>query len=70
MISTKRFKYVEFEHKNKLKITITHDPAGAFNPKIRGFVVSGHTHCSQISLIIGPIWIPSEVPQAIVAYAR
>ena len=63
---TKRFKYVEFPEtcKNKPKITITHDPAGAFNPKIRGFVVSGHTHCGQISFpIIGPIWIPSEVPR-------
>ena len=63
---TKRFKYVEFPEvcKNKPKITITHDPAGAFNPKIRGLVVSGHTHCGQISFpFIGPIWIPSEVPR-------
>ena len=63
---TKRFKYVEFPEvcKNKPKITITHDPAGAFNPKIRGLVVSGHTHCGQISFpFIGPIWIPSEVPK-------
>ena len=63
---TKRFKYVEFPEvcKNKPKITITHDPAGAFNPKINGLVVSGHTHCGQISFpFIGPIWIPSEVPR-------
>ena len=63
---TKRFKYVEFPEvcKNKPKITITHDPAGAFNPKISGLVVSGHTHCGQISFpFIGPIWIPSAVPR-------
>ena len=50
--------------KNKPKITLTHDPAGAFYHKIKGFVVSGHTHCGQISFpFIGPIWIPSEVPR-------
>ena len=50
--------------KNLPKITVTHDPAGAFHPKIAGLVISGHTHCGQISFpYVGPIWIPSEVPR-------
>ena len=63
---TKLFKYIPFptDCKNLPKITITHDPAGAFHTEITGLVISGHTHCGQISFpFFGPIWIPSEVPR-------
>ena len=46
------------------KITITHDPAGAFDSRVNGLVIAGHTHCGQISLpFIGPLWVPSDAPR-------
>ncbi len=63
---TKRFEYVEFpkECNNLPKITITHDPAGAFHPNSRGFFISGHTHCGQIRFpFLGPLWVPTEAPK-------
>ena len=63
---TKLYDYIDYpkECKNLPKITVTHDPAGAFHPKIAGLVISGHTHCGQIIFpYVGPIWIPSEVPK-------
>lgn len=63
---TNRFKYIDFpkECNNYAKITITHDPAGAFTPKSEGLFISGHTHCGQVSLpFIGPLWVPTEAPR-------
>ena len=41
------------------KLTITHDPAGAFDHRIKGLV----THCGQVSLpFIGPLWVPTDAP--------
>ncbi len=64
---TNRYQYVEFPDAcGKLpKITITHDPAGAFYNKAEGFFIAGHTHCGQISLpLIGPLWVPSDAPKS------
>ena len=61
---TDRLRYVDFPAGAGLpKITLTHDPAGAFHPDVEGVVFAGHTHCGQIRLpIIGSPWIPSEAP--------
>ena len=62
---TDRFRYVGYPATcDELpKITITHDPAGAFDPRVRGLVIAGHTHCGQISLpFIGPLWVPTDAP--------
>jgi len=64
---TDRFRYVDYpaECAPLPKITITHDPAGAFDPRVRGLVVAGHTHCGQISLpFIGPLWVPTDAPKS------
>jgi len=62
---TNRYDYVDYPEKceNIPKFTITHDPAGAFNARVKGLVIAGHTHCGQISLpFIGPLWVPSDAP--------
>ena len=62
-----RFKFVDYpaECKNLPKITITHDPQGAFEPGVGGLVFAGHTHCGQVSFpIIGPLKIPTKAPRA------
>jgi len=62
---TNRYNYVDYpeECENIPKFTITHDPAGAFNAQIKGLVISGHTHCGQISLpYFGPVWVPTDAP--------
>ena len=62
---TNRYDYVDYpeECENIPKFTITHDPAGAFNARVKGLVIAGHTHCGQISLpFIGPLWVPSDAP--------
>ena len=62
---TGRFKYVDYPNScDQLpKITITHDPAGAFDYRVRGLVLAGHTHCGQISLpFVGPLWVPTDAP--------
>ena len=59
---TDRFEYVDYPSKcDELpKITITHDPAGAFAPRVRGLVIAGHTHCGQVRFpFVGPLWIPT-----------
>ena len=62
---TGRYDYVHFPYEciNKPKVTITHDPAGAFDQRIKGLVIAGHTHCGQVSLpFIGPLWVPTDAP--------
>ena len=62
-----RFKFVDYpaECKNLPKITITHDPQGAFESGVEGLVFAGHTHCGQVSFpIIGPLKVPTKAPRA------
>jgi len=62
---TNRYNYVDYPEEcgNIPKLTITHDPAGAFDARVKGLVIAGHTHCGQISVpFIGPLWIPSDAP--------
>lgn len=62
---TNRFRYVDYPDKCKSipKVTITHDPAGAFDRRVKGLVIAGHTHCGQVSLpFIGPLWVPTDAP--------
>ncbi|WP_445811163.1 metallophosphoesterase [Yoonia sp.] len=62
---TGRFVYVDYPEacKNIAKLTITHDPAGAFDRRMKGLVIAGHTHCGQINLpYIGPLWVPTDAP--------
>ena len=62
---TSRFVYVDYPEacKSIPKLTITHDPAGAFDRRVKGLVIAGHTHCGQISLpYIGPLWVPTDAP--------
>jgi len=63
---TKRFRGVDFPEScsNSFRITLTHDPAGAFQIGMEGLFISGHTHCGQISFpFIGPLWVPTEAPE-------
>ena len=62
---TNMFQYTGFPEdcKNSIKLTVTHDPAGAFHKDMKGLVLAAHTHCGQIRLpFIGALWIPSEAP--------
>lgn len=62
---TGQLRYVDFlaECRKLPKITLTHDPAGAFHPDVEGVVFAGHTHCGQVRLpIIGSPWVPSDAP--------
>ena len=62
---TRRFDYVDYPDKCKSlpKLTITHDPAGAFDRRVKGLVIAGHTHCGQVSLpFTGPLWVPTDAP--------
>ena len=62
---TSRFGYVDYpvDCKSMPKLTITHDPAGAFDRRVKGLVIAGHTHCGQVSLpFIGPLWVPTDAP--------
>ena len=61
-----QFSYVDFPIgcDGSKKISLTHDPAAAFDSRVSGLVLAGHTHCGQISLpLIGPLWVPSEAPR-------
>jgi predicted MPP superfamily phosphohydrolase len=63
---TRNFKYLDFPKScvGKLQVSITHDPAGAFHPQVKGLVLAGHTHCGQIALpLLGPIYVPSDAPK-------
>ena len=62
---TARYRYVDYpdECEGVPKLSITHDPSGAFHKDVKGFVIAGHTHCGQVSLpFIGALWIPSDAP--------
>ena len=62
-----RFSYVDYqsECQSLPKVTITHDPAGAFDFRVKGLVIAGHTHCGQVDLpLIGPLWVPTDAPGA------
>ena len=62
---TSRYSYVDYPVgcKGIPKLTITHDPAGAFDRRVKGLVIAGHTHCGQVSLpFIGPLWVPTDAP--------
>jgi uncharacterized protein len=62
---TGRFVYVDFPEacKSIPKLTITHDPAGAFDRRVEGLVIAGHTHCGQVNLpFVGPLWVPTDAP--------
>ena len=63
---TKRFRYVEFPIScdGLPKLSITHDPAGAFDSRMKGLIIAGHTHCGQVSFqFIGPLWVPTRAPR-------
>lgn len=62
---TGRFRYLDFppECKDLPRLSIMHDPAGAFDPRFRGLAIAGHTHCGQVQVpFMGPVWVPSTVP--------
>ncbi len=61
------FRYVEFPShcEGGRKLSLTHDPAGAFEARVKGLVLAGHTHCGQISLpFLGPLWVPTDAPKS------
>ena len=63
---TSQFRYTDFpaECENKRKVTLTHDPGGAFHPEMHGLILSGHTHCGQIRLpVLGAIFMPTSAPE-------
>ena len=63
---TRNFRYLDFPTNcnGKLQLSITHDPAAAFHPQVKGLVLAGHTHCGQIALpLLGPIYVPSDAPK-------
>tara|TARA_X000000368_G_C22895956_1_gene651855 strand:+ start:51 stop:887 length:837 start_codon:yes stop_codon:yes gene_type:complete len=63
---TRKYAYVEFPDScdNQVKFSVTHDPAGAFDPKVKGLVLAAHTHCGQVRLpFYGALWIPSSAPE-------
>jgi predicted MPP superfamily phosphohydrolase len=64
---TKRYGYVDYSEEchNLPKFSITHDPAGAFDSRVKGLVIAGHTHCGQVSLpFFGALWVPSDAPSS------
>ena len=48
---TKMFQYTDFpvDCKIAMKLTVTHDPAGAFHQNMYGLILAAHTHCGQIN---------------------
>ena len=52
------------ECNDKVKFSVTHDPAGAFDPKVKGLVLAAHTHCGQVRLpFYGALWVPTSAPK-------
>lgn len=61
------YQYVEFPSycEGGRKLSLTHDPAGAFDARVKGLVLAGHTHCGQVSLpFLGPLWVPTDAPKS------
>lgn len=49
---------------DNVKITLTHDPGGAFLRASEGVVFAGHTHCGQVRLpFVGALWVPTSAPR-------
>ena len=60
-----RFRYVDYPEScdDIPKLSVTHDPSGAFHDRVRGLVFAGHTHCGQVKLpLLGVVWVPSDTP--------
>ena len=60
---TDRFEFSDYPEacRSLPKLSITHDPAGAFEEGVTGLVIAAHTHCGQVSLpFVGSLWVPSE----------
>ena len=63
---TDQFEYIDFPNdcNTFIRVTLTHDPAGAFDDRVKGIIFSGHTHCGQISLpFFGSLVIPTQAPE-------
>ncbi|MXX22441.1 MAG: phosphoesterase [Rhodospirillales bacterium] len=64
---TGRLRWVDWPEacSTSVKITLTHDPAGAFVRASDGIVFAGHTHCGQVRLpFVGALWVPTSAPRA------
>jgi len=61
------YQYIDFPSycEGGRKLSLTHDPAGAFDARVKGLVLAGHTHCGQINLpFLGPLWVPTDAPKS------
>ena len=62
---TRKYTYLDFPNScnKKIKFSLTHDPAGAFDNRVKGLVLAAHTHCGQVRIpFYGALWIPSSAP--------
>ena len=63
---TGRLRWVDWPEacSTSVKLTLTHDPAGAFVRASDGVVFAGHTHCGQVRLpFVGALWVPTSAPR-------
>ena len=61
-----RFEWVSWPENclGSIKVTLTHDPAGAFLRPMEGITFAGHTHCGQLRFpVVGALWIPTTAPR-------